>query len=323
MTAHAPSHLAQRAAAADPSAALDRARELLAVDLRRLGLPAPVLVLDEAAGLLAAQVDADDLRITAWLPLSGSGLPTAELATRLDLPAPASAVLTRQGWRPHPDQDQDELAAAFLAVLEERPELVRGLRWAEDDPAHDWLVQVVADQADACLIVVRTAPVGPMGDRAGLGAFLDLAPLLRHLVRRWTLPVSLPLGAARPCLAVEALTAEGAPTGEPWTPEWRLEAPVPLVPDALVEEEDPDDLPTELEAGARPPHLVEVEPSEVLEAVVLEVLAEEQAVEVLAEEQAVQVPADLPAAADPPAPPPVRPGLLARLWAALRGFFGG
>lgn len=315
MTAPSPTTIAARPAQVDPAAALDRARELLAADLRRLGLPTPICVLDEARGLLAAQVELDDLVVTVWLPLSGNAQPTAELATRLDLPAPASAVLTRQGWRPHPDQAEDEIAAAFLAVLEDRPELTRSLRWAEDDPEHDWLVQIIADAADACLLVVRTAPVGPQAEKVGLGAFLDLAPVLRHLVRRWSLPYALPLGEARPCQATL-----GLPAGSAWTVDWPAEPVRALVPDPL-EDEDLDDVPTELEAGAGPLLLVEVEPSEVLEAVVLEVEAEESPP---AQEPPPAVPVE-PPAQEPPAavePPAVRPGLLARLWAALRGLFG-
>ena len=325
-------------ATVDPGPALERARELLAADLRRLHLPAPRLTVHEPGDqpvdcVLGARLSTPEQEIALWLPVREGEVLPAELAARLDLPAPASAMLTRHGWRPHPDQAEDEVAAAFLATLEERPEVGRALRF---DPvgegAQDWVLQVVADAADACLVVARTAPHGPHGERAGVGAFLDLLPMLRHVIRRWTLPYALPAGPIRDSLALRDL-----PAGPAWEADWHLEETQVLVPDEL-DEEDLDDVPTELVGGPTPELAAVEEEEEPGEAVLLEEtgaveavaeeVAEEPAVaeEAVAEEAVAEEPAPVaeeqPVAEEPPlavapplapvmAPPGPRPALAA------------
>ncbi len=201
--------------------AVDRARDLLTAELDMLALPTPTLRLveleEELEGLAAPAVDrvlvARYLLATrvvhVTLPLSGDQVLPAEFRTRIEAPAPATALLTRAGWQPHREQDDDELAALFLATLEDCADLGRGLRWAMDlrqgSFSLDWSMQVIAHAADSCQLIVRTAPTGRDRNRVGMGAFLDQLRIVNDLVQSWYAPFALPLGVARDCLALATL----------------------------------------------------------------------------------------------------------------------
>ncbi len=230
---------------AELDTSLQTARQRLGDELRRLSLSPPCLVLHEVEpglSLLSARIPAMDQSVMLHLPVTVDEQLPAELAARIELPAPATALLGREGWQPHPDQADDPFARAFCDRLREAHVLQGGLSWAPaPDGGQDWLVQIVADSAESCLLAVRTGPVGPRQDQLGLSVFMDLLPRVRHLLRSWERPYALPMGAARDCLALH-----DQPAGESWDPDWRQEEGFVLVPEPLLEEED-DDTPTELD----------------------------------------------------------------------------
>ncbi len=223
-----------------PETDVEPLRQRLGEELRRLRLPPPTMVLHPgpAGAVLSARLYAADAAVHILQPVTSPAAP-AELAARIELPAPASLAHGPQGWRPHPDQADDAIALAFRDRLDEASTL---LPPGFGDPLAEWDVQIVADAADSCLFVLRGGVEGRPGAPSAVSIFLDLLPRVRHLIRGWTRPYALPAGPVAECLATQDL-----PVGEAYEVDWRLEEGFVLVPDSLVEEEEEEDRPTELD----------------------------------------------------------------------------
>lgn len=244
--------IASLPAPSSPETDVEPLRQRLGEELRRLRLPPPTMVLHRGpeGAVLSARLHAADAAVHILQPVTTPAAP-AELAARIELPAPASLAHGPQGWRPHPEQVDDAIALAFRDRLDEASTL---LPPRFGDPLAEWDVQIVADAADSCLFVLRGLVEGRPGAPSAVSVFLDLLPRVRHLIRGWTRPYALPAGPVAECLATGDLAA-----GEAYEVDWRMEEGFVLVPDSLVEEEEEEDRPTELDELRPMVNLAELE----------------------------------------------------------------
>lgn len=218
--------------------ALDHGRSMVAAEVRALGLPQPVfrlVQLDQPRALGPALVDRvlraevhGSRRFELFLPLAGSSVLPAELVVRLPLAAPASALYTRRGWSLHPIQGEDSPAQALLDALSQLHGMGSELQWTRRLPqgtlSLDWTIQLVADAADACQVVVRTAPLGPVEDLVGIASFLAKVDAIGGLLGSWTGDMDLPVGVIEPCLALDELPG-GVEVGAPEPQAFRTAIP--------------------------------------------------------------------------------------------------